>query len=308
MRLLLHVLHWPYGVTKISLTLSEGAYNLFVMSERRSDNRYKADPNQSLAKGLAVLEQLELAESEVGVRELARRVGVSTTAAHRLLATLRTHGFIEQNPYNLRYRIGHRAFQVGQSYLAQQTLQQIAFGRMHELSLHGGVAAYLGVLRNNTVVYLLSLMNGPTPVNVQPGSSAFVHSTALGKAMLAGLELDAREHAIAELELPALTPTTIVDRGRLREEIGRVAEDGFAICNTENIPSVYAIGAPIRDYTGQTVAAVSFAVMQPDAERHYAAEHERLRGMALCAAADISSQLGAVPYHAGLRAPSPSMM
>lgn len=291
------------------MTLLGGAYNLFVMSERRSDNRYKADPNQSLAKGLAMLEQLEVAEAEIGVRELARRVGVSTTAAHRLLATLRCHGFIEQNPYNQRYRIGHRAFQVGQSYLAQQTLQHVAFSRMHEISLHGGAAAYLGVLRNNTIVYLLSLMNGLTPVNVLPGSSAFVHSTALGKTMLAGLERNARIDAIAELDMRALTPTTIIDRGRLREEVERVEAEGFATCNTENVPGVYAVGAPIRDYTGRTVAAVSFAVMQPQDGLSNGAEHERLRGMAFSAAADISSQLGAVPsIHAGLRAPSPSMM
>jgi DNA-binding IclR family transcriptional regulator len=282
---------WAAG--KIFLTLQNAIYNLFVMEERGSDNRYKSNPNQSLSKGLAVLELLETVEGEIGVREVARQLGLSTTAAHRLIATLKSHGFVEQNPYNLRYRIGHRSFQVGQSYLAQQALQQAAFERLHSAALRWGICAYLAVMRGNSVVYLLSLLNGPISVNTQPGSSTYLHSTALGKAMLSGMDAAEQEAIVGDLVMPRLTPSTIVDPATLLREVREVSSRGYAVCDTENIPDVFAIGAPVRDYTGQTVAAISFAVPRSTLPPSYREEADGLRGLALNVAADISRLLRA---------------
>lgn len=275
------------------MTLHNAIYNLFVMKERRPDNRYRNNPNQSLSKGLAVLGLLESVEGEIGVREIARQLELSTTAAHRLIATLKSHGFVEQNPYNLRYRIGHRSFQIGQSYLAQQTLQQAAFERLHSTALRWGICAYLGVMRGNSVVYLLSLLNGPISVNTQPGSSTYLHSTALGKAMLSGMDAAEQETIVGELAMPQLTPSTIVDPALLLREVREVSSRGYAVCDTENIPDVFAIGAPVRDYTGQTVAAISFAVPRSTLPPSYREEADGLRGLALNVAEDISRLLRA---------------
>jgi DNA-binding IclR family transcriptional regulator len=212
----------------------------------------------------------------------------------RLVGTLKAHGFIEQNPYNLRYRIGHRAFQVGQTYLARQALQNVAFDQLYDLAQRQGVCAYLGVMRGNAMVYLLSLLNGPVAVNTPPGSCAHLHSTAVGKMILAGLGDSDLEDIVSKLDMPRLTPNTITDREALLREVRDAAAKGYAICNTENIPDLYAIGAPVQDYTGQIVAAISFAMPQSNMRPGTSVRHaDSLRDMAQDAAASISRKLGA---------------
>jgi len=72
------------------------------------------------------------------------------------------------------------------------------------------------------------------------------------------------------------------------------AAKGYAICNTENIPDLYAIGAPVQDYTGQIVAAISFAMPQSNMRPGTSVRHaDSLRDMAQDAAASISRKLGA---------------
>lgn len=264
------------------------------MTAQPSNSRHKDNPNQSLSKGLAVLEQLEGAEREIGVRELARQLGLSSTAVQRLVDTLKSHGFIEQNPNNKRYSIGHRAFQVGQSFIGRQAIMNIAFESLYDMAHREKVCAYLGVMRGNAMVYLLSLLNGPVSVNTPPGSCAYLHSTAIGKAIMGGMEPDQLKGYVAQLELPKLTPTTITDPALLVEEIRSAVPNGIFVCNNENIQDIYAVGAPIHDYTGQVVAAISFAMPHLKLQRTRGAQHlERLRGMAQDAAENISRKLGA---------------
>ena len=78
------------------------------MTVRRLTNAKRAPGSQSLERGLDILEMIEAEGGDVGVRELARRLGLSPTIVQRLISSLALRGYIEKNSENARYRLGHR--------------------------------------------------------------------------------------------------------------------------------------------------------------------------------------------------------
>ena len=75
----------------------------------------RASGSQSLERGLDILEMIEAESGDIGVRELARRVGLSPTIVQRLVSSLSARGYIEKNPETARYRLGHRSMILGAS-------------------------------------------------------------------------------------------------------------------------------------------------------------------------------------------------
>jgi DNA-binding IclR family transcriptional regulator len=245
--------------------------------------------NQSLERGLAVLEAFGARRAEIGIRELGRLLNLNKTIVHRLARTLLERGFLEQNPDTLRYAIGPRAFEVGQRYSIASGPAEAALPVLQRLADHGQLNAYLGVLRGASIVYLLTLQSsGPIVIRAKPGSPAHVHSTALGKVLL-GAHRDPAA-LLGTKPLLRLTPSTLTDPGMVLAELKTVRAQGHAISDEENLPGVWAVGAPVVDRTGQVVAAISGACPRYQVTKVRAAEIVRA---VRAAALQISKSLGA---------------
>ena len=150
--------------------------------------------NQSVTRAIELLNLLADSPEPLGVRDIARRLDVAPSNIQRLINTLTKAGFLEQNESNGRYKIGHRAFRVGNAFVEQNNLYSAAMPELYHLaSLH--ITGFLGVLRENMVVYLATVQSeGPVAVTHRPGSQTYLHSTAMGKALFAersGPALDA---------------------------------------------------------------------------------------------------------------------
>ena len=216
--------------------------------------------SQSLERGLDVLEIVEGAASDIGVREIARRLELSPTIVQRMVSSLARRGYVEQNNENSRYRLGYRALALGASteqdsdYIvtARRELEKLA----HEHRLNG----FVSVLRGGRAVYLLAVQaDGPVSIKVAPGSEMPLHSTSAGKVLLASLnDVEARK-LLGGSKLAAITPHTITDSTALIGSLAKVRRQGYATVNEENIRSVLSVGAPIHDRTGRVVAALSVA-------------------------------------------------
>lgn len=216
--------------------------------------------SQSLERGLDVLEMIEAEGGELGVRELARRSGLSPTIVQRLISSLALRGYVEKNSETSRYRLGHRSLSLGASserafdyaVAARRELERLA----HEHHLNG----FVSVLRGSRAIYLLAVQaDGPVAIKVDPGSEMPLHSTSAGKVLLAALPDGDVRKLLGSRKLAAITPQTVTDPGTLVASLAKVRRQGFAIVNEENIPGVLSVGAPIRDRTGNVVAALSVA-------------------------------------------------
>ncbi len=217
--------------------------------------------NQSVSRALAILDLLAAAQADLGVRDIARRLGLAASIAQRLIRTLAEAGYVEQSPETQRYRIGFMAYRIGQVYVAANDLINLALSEMRQLSDRHGLNAFLGVLREDRVVYLAATQsNGPITIRNLPGSTTHVHTTALGKALLFDLADADVLQRLGPAPYARLTRRSITDAAEFLANLAEARRQGHALCDEENLDNVYAFGAPIRDHSGQCVAALSAAL------------------------------------------------
>lgn len=214
---------------------------------------------QSVVHALNLLEEFCGHDDELGVTELSNRLKLHKNNVFRLLATLETKGYIEQNKSTENYRLGLKVLQLGQAYVQHSGLMQQAHPVLEALVAASGETAYLGVVRGCEVVYLDSV-ESPQTVRVitRTGERTPVYATATGKAQLAYMsEEDAERHLPPELV--ALTPATITDRKEFKKALKKVETQGFALDLEEFEKDVRCVAAPIFDYTRRVIAAISLS-------------------------------------------------
>lgn len=220
----------------------------------------RASGSQSLERGLDILEMIEAEGGDIGVREIARRLGFSPTIVQRLVSSLALRGYIEKNGETARYRLGPRSLALGAS--GERGVDYVATARReldrmaHEHHLNGFVA----VLRGGRAIYLQAVQaDGPVAIRVSLGSEMPLHSTAAGKVLLASLDDGAARKLLGHRKLAAITSHTITDPAVLLASLARVRRQGYATVVEENIPGILSVGAPITDRGGNVVAALSTA-------------------------------------------------
>ncbi|WP_162458361.1 IclR family transcriptional regulator [Pseudactinotalea terrae] len=211
----------------------------------------------TLARGLTILEFVA-EQGRVGVAEIATELGISRSAAYRLVTQLRDRGFLSESSDGGGVRLGGAAVRLGLQALGGVDLFHLAAGRLAALVEQVRETAFLATVDSDEVVYVLQEV-GPNAVTMtaKPGSRRPVYGTALGKAYLAALPTAEREAVIAGLDLRPVTASTITDLESLRRELDATAARGYAIDDGELEPEVRCIAAAVRDHRGTPIASVS---------------------------------------------------
>ncbi len=213
---------------------------------------------QSVSHALDVLEQFGGEYDELGVTELSKRLKLHKNNVFRLLATLESRGYIEQNKSTENYRLGMRCLQLGQTYVTQMGLLRQAHAVIDQLARTGiRETAFLALFHKDTVVPVDAVEpDRRVRLTASVGEPLPLHCTAAGKVHLASIpDLTARESLIADLQ--RFTEWTITDRQRLLQELENVAAQGFAIEIGEHIEDVNSVAVPVRDYTRNVVGSLN---------------------------------------------------
>ncbi len=217
-------------------------------------------PSQTLAKGLLILEAFSIEKTEWGVRDLARELNMHPTTVTRLLTTLQNAGYVTQNPDTQRYQLGAMVMRLSNIYSHHNPLPRIAEKVFENYSSRFAYNFYLGRLDRDEVIYLAVLDGrGPIKVEVTPGGATGLHSTALGKVLLAFQSDRYIRQFIDKGKLQAYTSRSLQTPEALWEQIYRIREQGFAVNDGEHFDDVAAVGAPLFDSHGQILAGVSLA-------------------------------------------------
>jgi DNA-binding IclR family transcriptional regulator len=207
-------------------------------------------------------------ESQIGVSDLARRLGLHKNNAFRLLATLELGGYIQQSPETELYRLGPACLDLGRAYARTHTLTREARPILEELAQQTAETAHLGILQEDQVVHLDgALPNQLVLTGSRVGGRLPAPCTALGKALLSG-EMDrvAASDRDAEAVLPcdgrsldSFTEATIVDAAKLLEQLRAVQLQGYAVDLEEYAQGLCCVAAPVRDAEGRVIAALSLS-------------------------------------------------
>jgi len=205
-----------------------------------------------------VLEAFRADEPELGVTQLSKLLNLHKNNVFRILATLESRGYVEQNPRTGNYRLGLKAFEAGQAYLRHTSLLSVAHPQMETLSSEIRENSYLAVLRGDYVFYLDEIIADQTiQVISRLGTRVSPHCTATGKVFLAYLEHPLIENLLETLTLEKLTVKTITDKRKLKTEIKKVGESGYAVDNEEWTQGLKCVAAPILDYYGKIQGTIS---------------------------------------------------
>jgi DNA-binding IclR family transcriptional regulator len=212
---------------------------------------------QSVSRALDILEAFEIGQEELGVTELSRKLKLHKNNVFRLLATLETRGYVEQDRSTGNYRLGIRTFEVASVFLHHLGLVQQARGVLEQLSSDTGETAYLANLDGPAVV-CLDMVETRQAVRVvsQLGRRLPAHASALGKAQLAYRPREELDQLWRRMDRDAATPRAAQDVARFAEELDRVATAEVAIEDEELQPGVRGVAAPVRDYARRVVGAL----------------------------------------------------
>jgi len=217
----------------------------------------QANTVQSVERAMKILEALAAEADGLGVTELSRRVKLHKSTVHRLLSTLLGLGYVEKNEENERYRLGMKLLYLGSSILERMDLRHEAYVFLKELSREVNEAVHLVVPDGYSALYVDKLEGNKTiRMHSQIGKRVPMHASAVGKAIMA-FEDERFVKEILERDLPKFTKKTITDPKQLQAHLQDIRSRGFAVDDEENEEGIRCVGAPIFDYTGKVIGAVS---------------------------------------------------
>jgi IclR family acetate operon transcriptional repressor len=208
-----------------------------------------------------IIESLRDAPDGLPLQMLARRTGYVKSSVHRILLSLRKHGYVQQDESGGRYRLGLKFLAIGRAVNGNVSLVQAARPHLRELAQAFNETVYLAVLRGDRGVFVDVQETSRDLRLVGPlGADVHFHATAAGKAMAAALPPARRTALLARLTLPRLTARTITSRVKVDAEWARVQRQGVAVNQEETITGAVFLAAAIFDAGTQVCGAISIGI------------------------------------------------
>ncbi|WP_285182830.1 IclR family transcriptional regulator [Rhodococcus sp. MEB032] len=216
--------------------------------------------NSSIDRTLAIFDAFTSGNTSGPLRiaQVSERTGMPKSTVHRLLAAMVAHGYVAKS--GIHYRLAERTFELGSRAQVGRIrdLRATASPYIADLFTATRQTIHLAVLSGTEVLYLekLSGLSAHPHIPTRAGSRRPAHATAVGKALIAFGEEDARISMSGHL--PRLTAYTISNSIGMRQSISRIRDSGIAIDNEESFLGITCIAAPVMDpASGSAVAAIS---------------------------------------------------
>lgn len=215
---------------------------------------------QSIERAADVLELFLTSHQELSVKEISDMLGLSKSTVHGIIKTLEFRGYLQQNPDDLKYKLGLKLFELGTRVSGQFDLGKIARPIIKELVDELKETVHLVVFERGEVIYVEKL-DGPRALRIysQVGKKAPIHCTGVGKSILAFQEKEEIENLLANAELEPYTEFTMTDKEEIINHLQTVREQGYATDDEEIELGLKCVAAPIFDHHGKAIAAISCA-------------------------------------------------
>jgi IclR family acetate operon transcriptional repressor len=236
----------------------EGRRPVRVAGGGRTPAKAASGQVQSLLRALALIDRLAEAEHGASVTELARDVGLPASTAHRLLTTLEQERYVAFDLERRLWSVGVQSFVVGSAFLRNRGVVPLARPRMRRLMEETGETVNLAVEDEGEAVYLTQVeCRQMMRAFARPGGRVPLHCSGVGKALLAALDPEEGAAAAGRRGLARMTPRTIVEPDRLRADLARVRERGYAVDDEEHAVGLRCVAAVAFDEFAHPAAAIS---------------------------------------------------
>lgn len=244
----------------------------------------------TLLRVTAILDCFSIDNPALGVREVARRVNMSSSAAGRLMQAMRDMNILTQDTKTSLYSMGLRPLAWAGVYSSTLDVRNIALPFLHELHHDTMETISLYLMDGNDRV-CIERLESPQNVRIiaRIGRRLPLYAGSAGKVFLAFLPAKRRDEIIDSTELIPLTAKTIVDKENLLSELETIRKQGFAVSRGEWLLDASGVAAPIFDQTGSVVAAVTIS---GPGQRFTPEKMEEYSRMVVRVARQISDEMG----------------
>jgi IclR family KDG regulon transcriptional repressor len=227
---------------------------------------------------------------ELSVSEIGAKTHLHRSTAHRILMALEYNDLIQQNPENGKYRLGIKLFRLGHQAVSHLNLREICRPFLTRIMNETKETVHLAVLDEDQVLYL-DKVEGPHALRMpsRVGRRIPTYCTSLGKAMLSCLDDQEVKNIFRNQILRPYTANTVKNLNQLLTELRMIRKRGYSIDNEEIELGLRCVGAPIKDYTGAMVGAISVAA--PSARLSTQKIHTAGK-LVVTTAEEISTKLG----------------
>lgn len=253
----------------------------------------------SVANAVRLTKAFSESEFEMGISALAARLGLAKSTVHRLATTLVEYDILEQNRETGKYRPGLALFELGTLVRRKMDTASESRLQMYSLTEMTGETVQLAVLDRLSVLYIRILESRQSVrMSTIAGSRAPAHCTSVGKVLLA-YQAPEVIRQVVDNGLKRYTANTITEAAVLAEELAAIRAKGYAIDDEEIEVGLRCVAAPVRNHTGQVIAAISVAApVQRMSKKNVQATIPTV----VAAADAISRRLGYLPSFSGAHA------
>lgn len=245
---------------------------------------------KSVLKAFAIIEELD-SSGELSLGELSERLSMDKATAHRLVNTIKSAGYVTQNPDNKKYTNSIKLFTVGKKAVDSQGVRNVARPFIEELAQKTGETVNLGALVGKDIVYIDKIESRSTiKVSINVGTSIPSYCTGMGKAVLAYMKDEEVVDLLKDEHYHSYTKNSAKSIEELFDKLREVRNQGLSMDNEEFVNELISFGAPIFDYHNKPIAAisVSFPKYRYEENVHYSLYSK----MVMETAVNISRQLG----------------
>lgn len=244
---------------------------------------------QVIDRTLDIIELLSTEQKDMGLTEISKRVELHKTTVYRILSTLLSRGYVERGSEKT-YKMGAKLMEIASCHINDLELQTEARPFLWELSAKYNLVSHLGVLNENNVVYIEKL-DAFTRLRLyaQVGYRVPAYPSSLGKCLISSFSETQLSEYMEKYRFVEYTKYTITDKKQYKAHLRKVRSQGWGMDNQEQVIGQRCIGAPIYDYRGEMIAAVSGSgVLEqiPDEKIEIIAEYIKNLGL------EISKRLG----------------
>ncbi len=216
--------------------------------------------NFTLARALSVLEVFSENQPVWGVREISRHMGTNPATVSRIVSTLQSAGYLEQDSRTQRYFLGPKIVKLASIYAKQNPVQEVAHKVFESYSDRFEHNFYLGQIYNYEVVYLaVGEGRGPVRINVPAGGLVPLYGTAIGKILLAYQDPDYVKDYLERVKLVPFTKTTVISTDEFLAALEKIREAGFYVNHGEYYEDIGAVGVPVYERNRSVRLAISLS-------------------------------------------------
>ncbi len=210
----------------------------------------------SVSNALRILRSYTLDRPSQGITEIAASLGLGKSTVHRLVTTLTNEGFLVKEADTQKYRLGYSVLTLSGVVTSSLDIYTEALPIVRKLVDSVGETAHIGIQDGHDVIYVMKIeCNHQVRFLTHVGRRNPLYCTSSGKVLLAYKEHEFLQEI--EKSLVKRAPNTITDPVLLEHSLQKIRADGYATSFEELLEGVHSIAAPIRDYTGNVIAALN---------------------------------------------------